>query len=279
MVLQNDILDRAQGFLTDNSIITGGHFRLFFDSLESPAGLRDSINPGTLKSFELAVKLFIFATQKNIKAELGVLINDMGSSCEEEGCLLKASIFSRENFSLPQQYLDIMNSYGLNKYRINMFWEKHARNAGKKHFLKVLKNIYRQKDLGKLQRKSMERHVKEAAVQEKARKTGEKTTTKTDISIKKEANGFFLIDPGYYEKIILTRTAAKDKYGTPACPLIMAGLSIIQGRLYRSSINFYYTGADNISNIPNYFVIEKGKRVAELFGIKINVENIYFDSI
>ena len=69
-----------------------------------------------------------------------------------------------------------------------------------------------------------------------------------------------------------------DKYGTPVCPLIMAGLNIMQEKLgFSKSINFYYIGEDNTYNIPNFFILEKGKRVNELLDCKINVKNIYFN--
>ena len=87
----------------------------------------------------------------------------------------------------------------------------------------------------------------------------------------------FFNDPEGYGRIILTRTSGEDKYGTPACPLIMSGLSIEQSKLYNSSVNFYYIGEDNISNIPNYFAIEKGKRICELIGCNLKIENLYFD--
>ena len=78
-------------------------------------------------------------------------------------------------------------------------------------------------------------------------------------------------------KFVLTRKRNEDKYGVPACPLIMAGLNIEQNKRYPSSINFYYIGDDNIENVPNFFVIEKGLRVSELFGADIIVKNFYLN--
>lgn len=230
-------------------IITGGHFRIFFNKSD----FREELNPGTIKSFELAVKMYLALIKKNIRANLGILINDMGSACDEEGCYLEKLNFSREKYFLPKIYTKILTSAGFGltnrktvKDTVKVFWEKHVRNRAKKEFSKVLKRV------------------------EKA--------PEDIVSIKKESTGFFIEDQNQYGKIILTRTIGKDKYGTPACPLIMAGLNIMQEKQgYSTSINFYYIGQDNAYNIPNYFVIEKGKRVAELVGCDIEVKNIYFD--
>ena len=265
MALQNKFFRNYESLLVNNVIISGGHFRLFFTAGNGKAGIREELNSGTLKSFEYAVNLYLSSARKNLKAGLGILINDMGSSCEEDACNLRGSNFSRENYRLPQDYQNVLKLYGLNEYPVEIFWEKHARNTGKKYFLKILRGILPGSGLpdGEVPGSKLS------------------ASEKMDIPgfvIKKETNGYYLMDPGYYEKIMLTRTSARDKYGTPACPLIMAGLGIIQSRSYTSSINFYYTGSDNTSNVPNYFVIEKGKRVSELFKIGIGIENIYFSN-
>ena len=237
MVQQSEILAKSKNLLENNSIITGGHFRIFFDD----RGLKENLNKGTVESFRLAVKLSIDAKKNNINTSLGLLINDMGSSCDEDGCRLHTLGFSREDYKLPLKYLNILRSNGLKAGSVKIFWEKHVRNRGKKELLKLIK--------------------------------------KNNPYLVRETKGFFIKDPGVYEKIILTRTLGKDKYGTPACPLIMAGLNILQSREYTSSINFYYTGSDNYDNIPNPHVIEKGKRVTELFGSIIRVNNIFFSKL
>jgi hypothetical protein len=234
MVQQSEILEKSKSLLEDNSIITGGHFRIFFDD----KGLRENLNKGTIESFSLAVVLFIAAKNTNLNVSLGLLINDMGSSCDEDGCRLSTLNFSREDYKLPGEYMRILKSNGLNAGSVKTFWEKHVRNRGKKELLKLIK--------------------------------------KNNTDLIRESRGIFIKDPGGYEKIILTRTQGKDKYGTPACPLIMAGLHTLQSKQYSGSINFYYTGSDNTGNIPNPYVIEKGKRVAELLGTQITVNNIFF---
>ena len=94
----------------------------------------------------------------------------------------------------------------------------------------------------------------------------------------KDINGNkWLIDKQGWEKVLLTRKRENDKYGSPACPLIMAGYASEQKRRgFKSSLNIYYIGEDNRQNIPNYYIIEKGKKVAEILGTKIDVKNVYF---
>ncbi len=236
MDLQNKLVDEAVSLLKNNTVITGGHFRLFFNN----GKIIQNFNQGTIVSFRLAVWLYSISISQNINTGLGLLINDMGSACEEDGCKTGLLKFSRPDFKLPEEYLSILSEYKIKEQVIELYWEKNIRNRSKKIFLKQFK-----KD-GKMP--------------------------------KKQSDGFFVDDPDGYGKIILTRTIGKDKYGTPACPLIMAGLNIIQGEKYASSINFYYTGSDNIQNIPNPFVIEKGERLSGIFGSVINVNNLFFDN-
>jgi len=231
----NKILEKGQIKLRSNCIITGGHFRIFFEDNNFTINL----NTGTLKSFLLSVRLYKIARNKNLNPGLGILINDMDSSCDEENCLSAGSKFSRDGFFLPTEYLNILKEETLPIDLVKIYWEKHMRNRGKKELLKKIKM-----------------------------KTG---------NILNEPKGLFLRDPGGYEKILLTRPRADDKYGAPACPLIMAGLNFEQDKNYDSSVNFYYIGEDNQSNIPNYFVIEKAKRVSGFLGSKIIVNNIFFD--
>lgn len=242
----DNIFERACQNLQANSIITGGHFRIFFEKDIQAINL----NIGTVMSFEYAVKLYLHAVSKNIKADLGILINDMGSSCDENGCYLKTSCFNRVDYPLPEEYIKVLSQNGIRGYPVKIYWEKNIRNRGKKELLKLLK-------------KDSFPNINPG--------------TKSIPCIIKEKNAVFLNDPQGYGKIILTRIQGKDKYGTPACPLIMYGFSIEQSKSYDSSINFYYIGEDNTNNIPNYFAIEKGKRISELLGYKLNIENLYFD--
>lgn len=231
------ILDEAQHYLNNNCLITGGHYRLFYKN----KSFRENLNEGTINSFKLAVSLYKIARSRKLESGLGILINDMGASCDESECDIRNLIFERESYKLPIQYLEILEQEDLSREMIKIFWEKHARNRGKKEFLKRLK--------------------------------------KNNLDTFKEEGGFFISDSGGFEKIILTRTRENDKYGVPACPLIIAGLNLEQNKIHKSSINFYYIGNDNLINIPNYFVIEKGKRVSEIFGAGISINNIYFTDL
>lgn len=243
-VNSKNVIKQASLYIKDNCIITGGHFRIFFKN-----GVPVScLNNGTLLSFDYAVKLFLYAAEKKIKTELGILINDMGYSCEEDICDLKTPDSLRKDYTLPDEYIKILLQNGLGNYSVKIFWEKHIRNRGKKWLIKLLKD-YNSKNT--------------------------KNDLRTYPQIIKEKEGMFLIDPEGYGKIIITKIQGRDKYGTPACPLIMASLGNEHGKLYSASINFYYIGEDNIDNIPNYFVIEKGSRICELLGCNIQVKNLY----
>jgi len=230
-----NILKKSKKFLKDNCIITGGHFRLFFNH----DSFRENLNEGTINSLKFAIKLFKTARSKKMYTDLGILINDMGSSCGENSCSVNNFNFSRKDYVLPEKYLAILDSEDIPYKNIKIYWEKHIRNRGKKELLKRVKQ--------------------------------------NDVNIRKGPDGLYLNDPQQYGKIILTRKRNEDKYGVPACPLIMAGLNMEQNKRYPSSINFYYIGDDNIENVPNFFVIEKGGRVSELFGADIIVKNFYLN--
>jgi hypothetical protein len=231
----NEIFKKGLKHLRNNCIITGGHFRLFIDQND----LRVFLNKGTLESFRMAIELYGIAKEKGITADIGILINDLSSSCEECDCLNgDLAGFKRNNFIFPGQYNDILKSNGISPNVLNIYWEKHMRNRAKKELLKRMK-------------------VK-------------------DENIQNGSDGLFLLDPDGYGKIILTRKRDRDKYGAPACPLIMAGLNLEQDKHYESSINFYYIGIDNLENIPNYHAIEKGAKVSKSFSARIEVNNIYF---
>jgi hypothetical protein len=231
------ILAGAQHYLSNNCLITGGHYRIYYKN----KSFIENLNEGTISSFKLAVSLYKIALSRKLAVNLGILINDMGASCDESECDIKNLVFERESYKLPGQYLEILEQESLSREEIKIFWEKHVRNRGKKEFLKRLK--------------------------------------RKNSNIFREAGGFFISDSRNFGKIILTRTRENDKYGVPACPLIMAGLNLEQNKIYKSSINFYYIGNDNMMNIPNYFVIEKGKRVSEIFGAGMSINNIYFSEL
>ncbi len=234
----NIILKSAIDLLKDGCMITGGHYRILYDTdnFNKPC-----LNPGTIKSFSFAVTLYKIAETKGLKVGIGLLINDIGSSfCYGGGSSIKNK-FSRKNYDLPEEYLELLASEGIKKDSVWIYWEKQIRNKGKKIFLKMIKA--------------------------------------KNNSIEKRINGYFVDDIGGYGKIILTRRSDKDKYGIPACPLIMASLNIVQEKYYSSNINFYYIGDNNSKNIPNHFIIEKGRRVSEIFGSHIKVNNIYFNNI
>lgn len=197
------------------------------------------LNTGTIYSFKLAILLYKSARSlfKNIK--LGILLNDIGQVCTISQCDISPSIntFSRDTFTLPKEYQIFLNQEKIKKNELHIFWEKHIRNRGKKLFNKI-----------KFKRE--------------------------DITFNNEE--YYIDDRDKFGQILLLRRNSRDKYGTPACPLIMASYALEQEKLgIKESLNLYYISNDNNTNIPNHIVIEKGKRVAELVGAKIHVKNVY----
>jgi hypothetical protein len=151
---------------------------------------------------------------------------------------IKANIVDKDKFSIPLKYRQILNNENISEKTLIVYWEKHMRNRGKKEIVKRIRE--------------------------------------GDPLIIKDSRGFYLSDPEGYGRIVLTRKREEDKYGTPACPLIMAGLNLEQNKRFSCSINFYYIGNDNFDNIPNHFVIEKGIKVSKFLGADIEVNNIFF---
>lgn len=210
-------------------MITGGHFMM---TNEGP-----NLNPGTLESFQRAVHLFCEGRKSHAHLGLGILINDMGAVCSGSSCTISA-VPSRENISLPPEYLKILEEGGLGLKDLHIFWEKHLRNRGKKMLFGQL--------------------------------------SKNNPSFSYDNGGYVYSSPQVKIPIILTRKSAHDKYGTPACPLIMCALAMEHQRQgFNSSFNFYYVGEDNYLNVANHFVIEKGRFLAEQMGNNLDIKNVY----
>jgi hypothetical protein len=197
------------------------------------------LNKGTIDSFRLAAEVYKSTKENYQKVELGILINDIGATCSSDSCSINKINFSREDYRLPEEYLKILSELGIEETEVNIYWEKTMRNRG---------------------HKIMRREIK-------------KGNKKIQI-IKKD---HYLYDMVGYGEIVLSRGNGKDPYGTAACPLIMAAYAMKQqDKKFTKSVNIYYIDYDNIKNIPNQFSIDRGKRVADLFGAKIEVKNIYF---
>ncbi len=212
----------------NNCIITGGHFML-------RGGQKPDLNDGTKISLEIATQLFRKLYNKKEKIGFGILLNNIGSTCDTNICY--NNNIDSSKFTFPNEYEKILKESNLNLNDLQIFWEKHLRNRGKKEFIKRVKKIG---------------------------------------NIEEDENGWWLKEETG-KKFMLTRRALKDPYGTPACPLIMAAYALEQEKKgYNSSLNFYYIDSDNFENIPNHFMIEKGYEVAKMFGAKIKVMNVYF---
>lgn len=172
------------------------------------------------------------------------MVNDISQICGSKTiCSIHGKNLEREKFQLPDEYNKLLSKYQIKGEKVKIYWEKSVRNVGKKEILRQFK-------FNKL--------------------------------IKLDKNGFYVNDKELFGKIVLTRAQESDKYGVPACPLIMAALAVKQNKDgYANSVNFYYIGADNLKNIPNHYVIERGKRVLKYFkddrnNIKrMKIKNIY----
>lgn len=197
------------------------------------------MNEGTITSFEAAVKAYSSAKAAQLEnVGLGVLLNDIGQTCSADACSISSiKPLDRGAFEFPKEYLAILEKYDVPRNEVVIYWEKHMRNRGKKLFHK-----------------------------------------------NKNKRDFFLKDGDYYiqdedgiGEILVLRQMGADKYGTCGCPMIMAAYAHQQeNHGYKQSVNVYYIGNDNTENIPNYTVIEKGKRLGEVLGSSLRVKNLYF---
>lgn len=221
-----------QDKITDDTIITGGHFMLIGANLPC-------LNTGTIQSFEDAVSTYKSGVENGVRIGFGILINDMGAVCDskKKTCSLNNNL-QKAFFSLPNEYLQILNKYEINKNDIRIYWEKNLRNQGKKELHKKI--------------------------------------SKNEPYLEFMEGAYWFINPADGRKITLSRPNSNDKYGIAACPLIMASLAHqMQKDGFNSSLNFYYIDLDNEENIPNYFAIEKGRIVAETFYENLNIMNVY----
>jgi hypothetical protein len=195
------------------------------------------LNSGTIHSFEQAALLYLKAKKSHKHVGLGVLINDIGAVCSASSCSF-SSLTLHDEIQIPDPYLKILETLNIQSHHVKIFREKHIRNRAKKLLHKELES--------------------------------------GNQKIHLDEGGYVYREPTQQTPIILTRQTAHDKYGTPACPLIMSAFSMEQERQgYRSSVNLYYIGSDNYQNVANHYVIEKGGYLAEQLGAEIRMANIY----
>ena len=200
------------------------------------AGHNEDINEGTLKSFKMAVALYGENKNKFGNLCLGILINDIGVACNESGC--NFSSVSIEDFQLPKIYSEVLNENGVSEDDLILISERHCRNRGKKLLNKEIK--------------------------------------KGNPQMVLEDEGYFYVDNDKSMNFQLTRINTADKVGTPACPLIMCAFCLEHLRNgCVASLNFYYVGEDNMSNIPNYYVIENGYKIALCMDESVDTKNVY----
>jgi len=199
---------------------------------------KDNLNRGTIDSFHRAVQTFKLLDENGIRARFGLFINDIGLTCSgTDSCSLEKMKLINGPL-LPNEYAQILIENGIGENEIVIISERFLRNRAKRIFHQVRK--------------------------------------RTDAFVERSEGYYFL--PKDRPEIILTRKNTYDKYGTPACPLIMCAFGLELKRMgYSNSINYYYVGSDNLSNIPNYLPIEKGKLLAHEMDPSIKTENIYLN--
>ncbi|MEM5769678.1 MAG: hypothetical protein AAGU32_15500 [Bacillota bacterium] len=199
---------------------------------------KERLNSGTIDSFSKAVQTFKLLDENGVHVSLGVFINDIGLACSgTDSCSLE-KIKLMNGPALPDEYTNILIENGIEQDEVVIISERFLRNRAKRIFHQVRK--------------------------------------RTDAIIERDEGYYFL--PKDRPEIILTRKNPHDKYGTPACPLIMGAYCLELKRMgYSSSINYYYVGSDNLSNIPNYLPIEKGRLLAHEIDPSIKTENIYLN--
>lgn len=198
-----------------------------------------NLNQGTIDSFKESVKMYATAKNKQWNVQLILLINNMGAVCDTKKnvCMIDPEEL-KSNFSLPKEYNQILKEFNISQGEVKIYWEKNLRNRGKKELLKKVKE--------------------------------------EDKNIELKEGAYWFINPDDGRKITLSRPNPNDKYGIPACPLIMTAFADkIRKEGYETSLHFYYVDLENEDNIPNYFAIEKGRIVAESFYNDLNIMNIY----
>lgn len=200
---------------------------------------KPNLNEGTINSFEATVKAYAKARDKKLRVGLGILINNMGGVCDakKKVCVVNPEEL-KEHFDLPEEYNKVLEKYGVKREDVKVYWEKSLRNRGKKELHKKI-------------------DAKEEYVEYKE-------------------GAYWFVNPKDGRRITLSRPNPNDKYGIPACPLIMAAFECqIQKDGFKHSLNFYYIDLENEDNIPNYFAIEKGRVVAEQFYDDVDIMNVY----
>lgn len=197
---------------------------------------KENLNHGTIDSFSKAVQTFKLLDENDVSVKLGVFINDIGLTCSDADSCSLEKMKLMTGPSLPAEYTQILIENGIEENEVVIISERFLRNRAKRIF----------------------HHVR-----------------KQSGSFVERSEGYYYL-PKDRPEIILTRKNSYDKYGTPACPLIMAAFGLELKRMgYDNSINYYYVGSDNLSNIPNYLPIEKGKLLAHELDSGIKTENIY----
>jgi len=222
-------LNNLDSLVAEGTLITGGHFML--------KDTKPTLNPGTVQSFKSAVNLYKRSKEKGIKAGLGILINDIGMTCDTNVCYI-VNVFDKDTFELPEEYQAILREAGILASEVDFYWEKHLRNRAAKMFRGAFHK---------------------------------------DKSVKKIEKDHWLLTGKGERLLLTRNKPGGSPYGLPACPLIVAMYDFEQEkRGWLSSINFWYVGIDNQENIPNHFMVEKGLEVAKHFGAAIKVQNAYF---
>ena len=95
-----------ESVVTNGCIITGGHFVLRGD--QNPG-----LNDGTKLSLQVATELFSKLVNKKENIKLGMLINNIGSTCDLNVCYTSSS--SSSKFIFPEEYTKMLeeNNLGL----------------------------------------------------------------------------------------------------------------------------------------------------------------------
>ena len=196
------------------------------------------LNEGTIQSFRYTVELYQKGKELGYNVGLGLLVNDIGATCHQNSCDISNRGYNKEDFELPKEYKSILSEFNVNEDELNIYWEKNIRNRAKKLLDKV----------------------------------------KSTLEVEELWGNLIWKDEETCQRIVLFRSPDNGKKGTAACPMIMAAYGMKQeSEGFEHSLNIYYIGSDNTENVPNYHVFQKGRRIAELLGSQITIEDIVFD--
>ncbi|PIS04715.1 MAG: hypothetical protein COT81_05005 [Candidatus Buchananbacteria bacterium CG10_big_fil_rev_8_21_14_0_10_42_9] len=128
-----ELVKKLKPKISEPCLFTGGHIVMTGNNQLSP-------NEGTIKSFHYAAEFYKNYEANHSNVGIGTLINDIGQTCDINQCSTTKQVFERTKFTLPKAYHTILQEFLSFPEYLDIYWEKHMRNRGKKELLKRIKS-------------------------------------------------------------------------------------------------------------------------------------------